>query len=136
MEEGDSWWCKRSQVRGKEGGSCKLKRVGGPSELGRSRVGGFIGVMKITGNQGYSQGVWRQWKTVEGQRNGAGGMLGRVGGFPWTAVGVWVKHREISEWRGTGGLGEGIPVSSSSVELMEEIFLNGGGESDSYDEFA
>lgn len=59
-----------------------------------------------------------------------------MGDFPWIAVGVWVKHQEISEWRGTGGLGEGILVSSFSVELMEEIFLNGGGESDGYVEFA
>lgn len=113
-----------------------MKRVGGPSELGRSGVGGFIGVMKITGNQGSSQGIWRQWEMMEGQKNGVGEMLGRVGGSPWTAVGVWIKPREISEWRGNVGLGEGIPVSSSSVELMEEIFLNGGGESDGYDEFA
>lgn len=48
---------------------------------------------------------------AEGQRNGVGGMPGRLGGFPLTAVGVQVRAWEVSEWRGIWGLEEGIPVS-------------------------
>lgn len=73
------WWRKGilddvREVREGGRGSCKLRRVGGPSELGRCRVGGgFIGVIKITGSKGYSQGVFRQWEIVEGAEEWGGG---------------------------------------------------------------
>lgn len=70
-------------------------------------------------------GIGRKWK-------GRGVGCGRC----WAEWGVSLVTHQISQWGRTKGLGKGIPGSSSSVELMEEIFLNGGGESDGYDEFA
>lgn len=113
-----------------------MERGGRPSELGRCRVGGLIGVMKITGSDGYRQGSWGTGRWWKGRGVGWGTCWAELGGSPGQQWEFGPNTETFLNGEGLGVWGVRDSCEYSSVELMEEIFLNGGGESDGCDGFA